>query len=155
MQDILKYIYISCRCRGMRLEVAEVLAQVGLIISSKYPKLKHHSSTSETLIVARDGYCTISDNPASYLRRRKICRQPEIAVIIPWRMFKEISPCFVHFRESIVFNHMRTIVSPSRRRLLPIPNAERRHRHNFRYPVMQKSKSRIEEKRQQSTDESM
>lgn len=29
-------------------------------------------------------YCTISDSPESYLRRRTICPEPEIALIIPW-----------------------------------------------------------------------
>ncbi len=39
-------------------------------------------------------------------------------------------------RDSIVQSHAND-VSPSRRRLLQIPNAERRHHLNFRRPVMQ------------------
>lgn len=43
-------------------------------------------------------------------------------------------------RDSIVQSHAND-VSPSHRRLLPIPNAERRHHHNFRCPMMRKKKA--------------
>lgn len=73
-----------------------VVDEVGLIISEKSKVANMQSNTSLNYIlhanlhVARDGYCTISDSPVSYLGRRKICREPEIAVIIPWRMLKKI-----------------------------------------------------------------
>lgn len=41
-------------------------------------------------------------------------------------------------QEGIVQSHAND-VSPSHRRLLPIPNAARRHNHNFRSPMMQKA----------------
>ena len=76
------------------------------------------------------------DSIVSYLGRRRICRGPEIAVIIPWWMYKkDISPCFIHFpRDGRLFNRMRPMLSPSSRRrlLLPIPNVERRHHRNFK-----------------------
>lgn len=56
---------------------------------------------------------------------------------------KKISPCFVHFRETVLFNHMRMMSHPRAEGDLPIPNAERRHHHNFGCPKWCK-KSRTE-----------
>lgn len=116
--------------------------------SHKNPPTYFSCTGHAKLRVARAGCCAVSDSPASYLGRRKICREPEIAVIIPWRMLqqKKIKKLkLLHSEKAVLFNHMRMMFQPSRTSLfkkkkkeiyiyicLEIPNASRRHHHNFR-----------------------
>lgn len=58
---------------------------------------------------------------------------------------REIRPCFVHFRETVIVRRGWWIAL-ALSRLLPIPSAERRHHLNFRCPLKQsKKKIRMEE----------